>query len=142
MEVPMDTLLLLVPKLCLGTYVAKLRFAVPRRARVVEAKQSFADWVSEQSLGTRTRDALLHPSSCRCLRAAHRHSERWPAPGSSFWTAAPRKSACTISPTTRPSGAAITIIGWQSSPILGKSWTSNSRRSPRDYPCLALRRIG
>ncbi len=43
----------LVPKLCLGTHSAKLRFAPPSLAWEADAKQSFAKSVPKQSLGTR-----------------------------------------------------------------------------------------
>jgi hypothetical protein len=42
-----------VPKLCLGTQVAKLRFAALELASLSDAKQSLATCVPKQSLGTR-----------------------------------------------------------------------------------------
>src|SRR5579884_2733755 len=49
----------LVPKLCLGTLSAKLRFALPSMAGQADAKQSFAKAVPKQSLGTRKCPAFL-----------------------------------------------------------------------------------
>jgi hypothetical protein len=49
----------LVPKLCLGTQVAKLRFATPPRigwASCLSGKQSFPTGVPKQSLGTRRKN--------------------------------------------------------------------------------------
>ena len=51
----------LVPKLCLGTHVGETPFRV--RFLDPDAKQSFAEGVPKQSLGTRGNERMIHHSS-------------------------------------------------------------------------------